>query len=300
MSEKSRVARLSIWSNSGLIALKLIVGLMSGSISIISEAVHSATDLAAALIAYIAVKISAVPADETHPYGHEKAENISGVIEALLILVAAVYIVKQAIFKITHHGEIEFAWLGCIVMFISAAANTFVARKLYKVAKEQESVALEADALHLKADVITSVGVGLGLLALEITGLTILDPIIALLIALFIIKEAGEMLLRALGPLMDAQLDPDEVKVIQHVIERYKEYFVDFHEFRSRKAGRIRYIDLHVTTPGKMTVREYHDICDRMEHDIKKKISHANVLVHAEPCDGNCPACPFPNKDHCK
>jgi cation diffusion facilitator family transporter len=273
---------------------------MSGSISIISEAVHSATDLAAALIAYIAVKISAMPADDTHPYGHEKVENISGVIEALLILAASAYIIKRAVFKIAHHGEIEFAWLGCAVMFISAMVNAIVAKKLYKVAREQESVALEADALHLKADVITSLGVGVGLLALEITNLQILDPLIAIAIALFIVKEAGKMLLHAFGPLMDAQLDADEVKAVQEVIALYKNSFVDFHEFRSRKAGHIRHIDLHVTTPEKMTVKEYHAISDRMERDIASRIPHAKVLVHAEPCDENCPPCSFANKSNCK
>jgi cation diffusion facilitator family transporter len=300
MSDKIKVARLSIWSNALLIALKLIVGLFSGSVSIISEAVHSAMDLLAALITYVSVKISALPADDSHPYGHEKVENISGAIEALLILAASAYIIKEASFKITHHRQIEFAWLGCIVMFISAIVNTIVSKKLCAAADEHDSVAIAADALHLKADVITSLGVGAGLLALQITGLHILDPLIAIAIALFIIKEAVKMLIRAFGPLMDAQLDADEVKAVQEVIALYKNSFVDFHDFRSRKAGNIRHIDLHVTTPEKMTVKEYHKISDRMERDIASRIPHAKVLVHAEPCDENCPPCSFANKSNCK
>ena len=155
MNTKVKVARLSLLSNTILIIMKLIVGLVTGSVSIISEAIHSTMDLLAAIIAFFSVRISDRPADDTHPYGHGKIENVSGVIEALLIFVASVWIIVEAVKKIITPGEIESVGIGFIVMFISAGINFIVSKKLYKVAKQEDSIALEADALHLKADVYT-------------------------------------------------------------------------------------------------------------------------------------------------
>ena len=190
MKVKVRIARLSVISNTVLIIMKLAVGLISGSVSIISEAIHSTMDLLAAIIAFFTVRVSDTPPDAKHPYGHGKYENISGVIEAILIFIAAVWIVFEAIKKIIHPGEIESIGFGSLVMFISAIINTLVSRQLYKVARKTNSLALEADALHLKTDVITSLGVGLGLLLIWITGLTYLDPVVAILVALLIFWES--------------------------------------------------------------------------------------------------------------
>ena len=163
MNRKVRAARLSVLSNSLLIAIKVIVGILSGSVSILSEAIHSFMDLLAALISFFSVRISDTPADERHPYGHGKFENISGVIEAILIFIASGWIIFEAIRKMLHPHEIEKIGLGIVVMAISATVNFFVSRKLYKVAKSMDSIALEADALHLKVDVYTSLGVAAGL-----------------------------------------------------------------------------------------------------------------------------------------
>jgi cation diffusion facilitator family transporter len=182
MNKKVKIARLSIASNTFLIVIKLIVGLLSGSVSIISEAIHSSMDLLAAIIAFFAVKISDTPADKEHPYGHGKYENVSGVIEAFLIIIASFWIIIEAVKKIFDHTPIESVGMGFIVMFISAAVNFVVSRKLYKVAKATESIALEADALHLKTDIYTSAGVGVGLLLIWITGATFLDPLVAMLV----------------------------------------------------------------------------------------------------------------------
>ena len=191
MNAKVSIARLSIVSNTLLIVMKLVVGLISGSVSILSEAIHSSMDLIAALIAFFSVRVSDNPPDSRHPYGHGKIENISGVIESLLIFIAAVWIIVEAVKKLFGERiELDSIALGSIVMLISAIVNTYVSRRLYKVARATNSVALEADALHLKTDIFTSLGVAVGLGLIMATGINWLDPVIAILVALFIIREA--------------------------------------------------------------------------------------------------------------
>lgn len=216
MNAKVSIARLSIVSNTLLILMKLGVGIISGSVSIISEAIHSSIDLIAAIISFFSVKVSDNPPDSRHPYGHGKIENISGVIEALLIFVAAVWIIYEAIKKLL--GEpfvLDSIALGSAVMLISAIINIYVSRKLYKVARATKSVALEADALHLKTDVYTSIGVAIGLGFIIITGITWLDPAIAILVALFIIREACQLLTKAFTPLLDTAWSDDEIKDLE-------------------------------------------------------------------------------------
>ena len=206
MNRKVSIARLSVVSNTLLIAMKLTVGLMGNSISILSEAIHSFMDLLAAIIAFFSVRVSDTPADKNHPYGHGKFENISGVVEALLIFVAAFWIIYEAIKKLIDPQPIGSIWLGFAVMTVSAIVNAFVSTRLYKVAKETESIALEADALHLKTDVLTSIGVAVGMALIWLTGYHILDPIAAILVALLILKESYDLLKRAYGPLLDVAL----------------------------------------------------------------------------------------------
>ncbi len=282
MNKKVSIARLSIISNSLLIIMKLIVGVISGSISIISEAIHSFMDLLASIIAFFSVKISDTPADERHPYGHGKFENVSGVIEAVLIFVAAFWIIYEAIKKMLKLGEIENISYGFIVMLISAIINFIVSRKLYKVAKETESIALEADALHLKTDVYTSAGVAFGLLLIWITGYHLLDPIIAILVALLILKESVELFLKAYSPLLDVSLSRKELETVKSIIKRHCKDKVSFHDLRSRKAGNYNYVDFHLNLPENLTVKEAHQICDTIENDIKSNLKNTEVTIHVE------------------
>ncbi|AWK51830.1 cation transporter [Clostridium beijerinckii] len=288
MNAKVKVARLSLLSNTSLIIMKLVVGLFTGSVSIISEAIHSTMDLLAAVIAFFSVRISDKPADDTHPYGHGKVENISGVIEALLIFVASIWIIIEAVKKIINPGEIDSVGLGFIVMFISAAINFIVSKKLYKVAKQEDSIALEADALHLKADVYTSLGVGGGLFLIWITGLNYLDPIVAILVAIFILKESFELLKTAFNPLLDVKLSDEEIEIIKDKINRYDSVFCNYHDLKTRKSGRIRYIDLHLVFPENKSIKEAHDICDRIEQNIEQVLKYAEVMIHLESSDTTC------------
>jgi cation diffusion facilitator family transporter len=297
MNEKVKIARLSLFSNSLLISLKLIVGLLTGSVSILSEAIHSTMDLLAAIIAFFSVKISDKPADEVHPYGHGKVENISGVIEALLILAASIWIIIEAVKKILNPGEIESVGLGFIVMFISSAVNLIVSKKLYKVAKQEDSIALEADALHLKADVYTSLGVGIGLFLIWITNLNYLDPIVAILVAIFILKEAFELLISAFNPLLDIKLSDEEIEIIKNNINKYSSVYCNYHDLKTRKSGRIRYVELHLVFPEDKTIKEAHDICDKIEHDIGQDLKYTEVMIHLESSERACDCSEC--KSHC-
>lgn len=289
MNRKTATALLSVGSNTGLIIMKVIVGLISGSVSIISEAIHSGMDLVASLIAFFSVKTSDQPPDREHPYGHGKVENVSGVIEAILILLASVLIVSEAIKKLMHPEPIDGIGIGFVVMFVSSLVNFLVSRRLYKVAKLEDSVALEADALHLKADVITSLGVGLGLLAIWVPDaffgikLYFLDPVVAMAVAVFITWEAIGMLRRAFAPLVDSSLPPEEMAVIAQAVSLHRPQGPAYHQLRTRSAGKQRHIDFHLTLPANMTVAESHGICDRIEREIEQRLPHTIVLIHVEP-----------------
>ncbi|MEI7502523.1 MAG: cation diffusion facilitator family transporter [Paludibacter sp.] len=189
---------LSVISNTTLVVFKLIIGIIIGSVSVISEAIHSGVDLVAAIIAYFAVKTANKPPDSKHLYGHGKYENFSGTIEAVLIFVAAGWIIFEAVKKLLHPEPMEEVGWGIIIMIISALVNIFVSNKLFKVGKETDSIALQADAWHLKTDVYTSLGVAVGLSLIYLTGIQILDPIVAILVALMIIRESYFLLKNSL------------------------------------------------------------------------------------------------------
>lgn len=282
MSSKTAAASISIISNTSLVIMKFIAGILSGSVSVISEAIHSMMDLLAAVIAFFAVRISDNPADEEHPYGHGKFENVSGVIEALLIFIAAIWIIYEAIHKLLIKAPIENASLGIIVMTISAVTNFFVSRHLYRVAKRTDSIALEADALHLKTDIYTSAGVAVGLILIWITGIRIIDPIVAILVALLILRESYELLNRAYKPLLDTSISDKELKVIEKCIH---ESNYTYHDLKSRQSGRQRFIEFHLVMPGEVSLKDAHQKCDEIEDLIKSKISYINILIHVETHD---------------
>jgi cation diffusion facilitator family transporter len=296
-STKTSAAGLSILSNSMLVALKLTVGIIMGSVSVISEGVHSTVDLIAAMIAFFSIRAAAKPADEEHEFGHGKIENISGTIEALLIFLAAILIIYEAIVKIINRAQPEFITLGIGIMAFSAVANFFVSRRLHRIAHSTDSVALEADAWHLTTDVYTSLGVFAGLVVVRLTHWYILDPIIAIGVALLIIRAAWNITRKSISGLVDMRLPEAEEDIITASIIEHLGEITGFHELRTRKAGSQRYIDLHLVLPKSVTLEEAHRLCDHLEGDIKNKLSNGLVTIHCEPCeqgeDGSCPPeCP--------
>jgi cation diffusion facilitator family transporter len=281
MNAKVSIARLSILSNTLLILMKLAAGLISGSVSIISEAIHSSMDLIAAVIAFFSVRISDNPPDSRHPYGHGKIENISGVVEALLIFIAAVWIIIEATNKLfADKIELDSIFLGTIVMLVSAIVNAVVSAKLYKVAKMTKSVALEADALHLKTDVYTSLGVAVGLGLIIITGIKWFDPVIAIIVALFIISEAFHLLRRAFTPLLDTAWAEEEINELENTLINLG---VRYHDLRTRVAGNYRFIDIHVEIPEDESVGDAHKYCDSIEDVLKQNYENLTVTIHVEP-----------------
>ena len=284
-------------SNSLLLVAKLVAGFAMGSASVISEGIHSSVDLLASLIAFLSIRAAVKPADEEHEFGHGKIENISGSIEALLIFMAAGLIIYQAIKKITVGTPVERLDLGIGLMAGSAVLNFFVSRRLHKIADSTDSVALEADAWHLTTDVYTSLGVFVGLVIVRLTHLTILDPIIAIGVALLIIRAAWNITRKSMGGLVDVRLPQAEEDIIAASITEHLGQITGFHELRTRKSGSQRYIDLHLVLPKSVTLEDAHKLCDHLESDIKSKLSNGLVTIHCEPCeqgeDGSCPPeCP--------
>jgi len=290
-TRKSKAAAVSIASNTTLILLKLVAGIITGSVSLIAEAIHSIMDLAAAIVAFVSVSISDRPADRQHPFGHGKAENISGVVEGLLIFVAAGFIIYEAVHRIIAGAELEFLEIGIALMVVSIIVNTIVSRYLRRVSQSTDSLALEADATHLSTDVLTMAGVLVGLIIVKITGLTILDPIIAILVALVIIKAAYDITRKSFGGLMDSSLPEKEESEIKACLVEHSELVVGFHKLRTRKAGSFRQIDVHLVIPKALHVDEAHQICDHLERHIEGILQSADVTIHVEPCSTECYMC---------
>lgn len=291
---KTSVAWLSVISNSTLVLLKLAVGLVIGSVAVISEAIHSGVDLLAALIALFAVSTSGKPADEEHPYGHGKVENLSGTIEALLIFLAAGWIMYEAGSRLIEPRPMHGAAWGVAVMGFSAVANVVVSQMLFKVARETDSVALEADGWHLRTDVYTSVGVfvGLGVVALHErvlprVELHWVDPVAAIAVALLIIRAAYRLTVKSARDLMDVSLPPEEEEAIRRYIAGLGPAVRGFHKLRTRKAGGARFVDFHLLVDPEMSVAKSHQLSDRVAADIQQQFPSSSVTVHIEPYEGH-------------
>jgi cation diffusion facilitator family transporter len=292
--KKEQVAMLSVVSNSFLVIFKIIVGILIGSVSIISEAIHSGVDLLAAIIAMFSVKTSSIPADDHHPFGHGKIENISGVVEAVLIFVAAFWIIFEALKKLNSSQVIEFAGWGVAVMLFSSVVNYIVSRKLFQVGKEADSIALQADAWHLRTDVYTSAGVmaALGIIWLghkfsPASDINWIDPVAAIFVAFLILYAAYNLTVHSIRDLLDVQLPPEEEDYIRGIISRQQAIY-GFHHLRTRKAGHVRFVEFHIKVDPQMSVFESHSITKILKKNIKQKFPDSNINIHIEPCDGEC------------
>lgn len=292
LRRKTGVARLSVVSNTLLVCFKLVVGLLTGSVSILSEALHSAVDLIAAAIALFAVKKAGEPEDEHHRFGHGKFENISGFVEALLIFLAAVWIIYEAVRKLARPEPLEVVGWGVFLMGFSALANTFVSNQLFKIGKETGSIALQADGWHLRTDVWTSFGVMIGLALLLVgeklaptANLQWIDPVAALAVALLILKAAWELTHQSLKDLLDTSLDEEEVGWLEEYLRQLPAGACGYHHLRTRKAGPVRFIELHLLVQPEMTVEASHTLADQLVASIKRQFDGARVLIHVEPCE---------------
>lgn len=275
----------SISSNALLLAMKLVTGVLTGSASILSEAAHSATDLVASVVAFVALRGSISPPDESHNYGHGRFENIASVFEGVILLGVGGWVIFGAINSILNGAELELLGLGIGVMAVSALANLFVSRWLLRVARETDSRALEAEGYNLRTDVWGAAGVALGLVAALATGWAVLDPIIAALIGLVILWTALRLISRSTRVLLDESLPPSELEVVERVIEgeiRNEEAIRSYHKLRARKSGPQRHIDFHLQLKAETTLGEAHKISDGLEERIRRNLPNSDVLIHLE------------------
>ena len=292
---KQRAALISVASNATLVTAKLSIGFLIGSVSVISEAIHSAVDLVAAVIALYSVRTSSLPADRGHPFGHGKIENVSGTIEALLIFAAAGWIIYEAVQKLVQPQPLDAPLLGVGVMLVSVVANLAVSQLLFKVGRETDSVALLADAWHLRTDVYTSAGVmaGLGIIwighgMLPGTDLHWIDPVCAIGVAALIIKAAYDLTRQAARDLLDASLPAQEEEWIRQSVEAERAVVNGYHALRTRKAGHFRFVEFHIQVDPLMSVAESHALTQKLSGTIQARIPNASVTIHVEPCDREC------------
>ena len=287
---KERAAAVSIASNLILIVLKLAAGAITGSIAIITEAAHSSIDLIASIVAYISVRKADAPADESHPYGHQKVENLAAAIEGILILVGAGVIVFESVRRLSEGTELESLGVGIAVIAFSVLANLAVSTYLYRQADATDSPALEGDAAHLRADAFTSLGVLVGLVLVQATGVEALDAVTALLVAIAIVFAALRILSRTSRVLVDEALPADELDAVRRAIaEHGADEVVGFHKLRARRAGSRRHVDLHVQFREGTTLRRAHQISHELQGAIRARLRGADVLIHLEP-EGSIPA----------
>jgi cation diffusion facilitator family transporter len=278
---KIRAARLSVLSNSCLVLLKLAVGISIGSVAVISEAIHSATDLLASLIAYFAVRASDQPPDIEHPYGHGKLESISGLLEALLIAVAGLLIVAEAVGSWWRPAHRPLTW-GIAVMGCSTIVNFFVSRYLFFVARKTESIAIEADAHHLSLDIVTSLGVALGLALVAVTRIRLFDPLVAIIVGLFVLKTALDIFREATAPLIDRRLPDGEVRAVEATM-RADNRILGWHKLRTRKSGSQRHVDVHIQVDDEMSLKEAHRVTEELEDRMRDALPNVWVMIHTEP-----------------
>ncbi|MFC1908799.1 cation diffusion facilitator family transporter [Chloroflexota bacterium] len=289
---KEGVAKVSIFTISFLIIIKIVASILTGSVGIRADAVHSIIDLSGAVIGFIGIRIAGKSPDEEHAFGHGKAENITGVAIAMMIFVAAGAIVYEAVKRLIRGATVEMVAVGIYVTVAAIVINIAISWYALRVSKSTDSVALEATARHMLADVYSSCAVLAGLILVKITGLSIIDPIVALLVAILIVRTAYLAMKKSFGGLIDTKLPADEESAIRSCITKYNTLVVDYHKLRTRKSGSQRYIDLHVIFPRNIIVEEAHKVCDQLEKDIEAALQRTDVTIHVEPCNNDCDRCP--------
>jgi len=291
-SGRSGAARLSLVVVIGLIILKVAVGIVTGSLSVLAQAMDSFLDLFAVTVTFLAIRFAAMPADEEHPFGHGKAENVAAIIQAGLIFVAAGAIIYAAVQRAYTDTALELTEAGIAVMAVSIVASILLSRHLRKVARQEDSMALEANAHNIAADVYSAAAVFVGLIVVYFTGLDIVDDILAGIVAVFILKVGFDVLRNSFGGLVDVKLpEEEENKIKAAITEHFGGEVVSFHKLRTRKAGSQRYIDLHLVMPKHFSIEEAHVMCDHLEKDMRRRLVRTDTTIHVEPCDGNCAAC---------
>jgi cation diffusion facilitator family transporter len=283
---KVRSAALSVVSNSTLILLKVVAGTITGSIAILTEAVHSMIDLVASAVAFVSVRKADEPADESHRYGHEKIENLAAAVEGILILVGSTVIAFEAIRRLIRGGHVTSIPLGLAAVAFSILANIVVSGVIARNARKTASAALEGDAAHLRTDALSSGGVLVGLALVKITGSDWIDPAVALAVAASIVVTGVRLVSRSSRVLVDESLPGDEVAQIREAIRTFgPRGVIGYHELRTRRAGARRYVDLHIQFRSGTSLEDAHRTAHELQQEIGSRLAGADVLIHLEPED---------------
>ncbi len=277
---KKRAALTSVLSNTTLIVFKIIVAIYTGSLSILSEALHSLSDLLAAVITFFSVRYSDEPPDSRHPYGHGKIENITASIEALLIIFAAVYILYEAILRLFNPAPIDMPILGIVVMSFSFIVNIFVSSYLFHISKKTNSLALEGDALHLRADMYSSLAIVAGFILILWFKWYIIDSIFAIAVGVYMSVEGFILLKKSFFPLMDVSIKDEEKQIIMNV---FQERNLKIHDLKTRKSGNNIFADIHLELNSEMPLKDVHKICDEVEEKLKIQLPGIEINIHVEP-----------------
>lgn len=293
LENKKIAASLSVFSNFLLIIIKFVTGFATGSVSIVSEAIHSGSDLLASLIAYFAVNKADAPADKDHQFGHGKYEDAAGFVEGTLIILAALFIIYEAFKKLNGETEpINNSAAGIIVMIFSVVLNIVISTILFYTARKTDSIALYSDAEHLRTDILSSATVLAGLLIIHYTGLHIIDPIIAVIVAVIIIHTGYKICKQTMNDLLDGSLPNEDLNTINFTVKNYIHQGVScIKDIKTRKSGKDKEINLVLLVDGDMTVTKAHKMCDSLENELETALGSTKITIHIEPLEDSCISC---------
>lgn len=288
---KVRAAAVSVAASLGILACKFAAYLITGSLAILSDAAESVVNVVAANIALTSLLVAVRPPDATHQYGHGKAEYISSATEGALIFLAGGWIFTTAVRRWLSPVPLRSLDTGIIVLAVATVANYLTARLLMRVSRDAHSMALEADARHLQADVLTSVAVFVGVVLVRLTGIQRFDPLVGAVVAVHILQIGVDVSRRAIGGLMDPSLPADEVERIRQILDAHREDIVEYHALRARKTGVERFLDLHLVLHRTLSVGQAHALCDHLEEHIRSELPGSDITIHVEPCGPSCTRC---------
>ncbi|MGE4234056.1 MAG: cation diffusion facilitator family transporter [Bacteriovoracia bacterium] len=292
LARRKRATNIALSATFLLFVMKVVISIFTESVGLLSEAIHTGLDLLSSVVTYFVIRVASQPADSDHPFGHGKIESLSALFEAFLLLVAAGYIVFEGISKWalgTHHLH-NISW-GLGVIGFSMIINLLVYLQNRHVAKAEESIAIETNAFHFLTDVFSSLAVFISLGLVHFTGATFWDPLVALIIAVYMSWIGILQIKKCLSELSDTALPSDEVDLIRNSIEKHKNEYLDFHDLRTRKVGAVRHVDLHLELCSEQRVADAHEVCDRIEEDMQQKFKEVQVNIHVEPCGHHSATC---------
>lgn len=278
-----RASTLAIATVVIMMAVKLGAGIVTMSIGMISQAVDSATDLLASLVAFYAVRKSTEPPDELHPYGHSKVENLVSVIVGMIIIFAAVLVAREAATRLLNGEDVRTIGLGIGVMAIAVVVNLAVSTYLYRTARQERSIALEANAANLRVDVLSNLGVLIGLVLVYLTGLTFIDPIVAIIMAVYITISGLRLIRKASSDLLDENVLPEEERIVREVLGEHSSGYKSFHAMKARRGGADTYLEMHLAVESNTRVEDAHALAEHLAEEIRKRLPHYQVNIHLEP-----------------